>query len=160
MVNIRSTSTAREMRAPRERVWRVMTDLDRRRHAGGHVLDFEVLSTGPFGEGTRWRETRRIGRRTAVLAMTVESALAPEGYVATGTIDATEGRLSYHLVEHGPERTEVIGTLEYAAPDPGSAARRVWAMVFGTPEERLLRRELGDRLVHVERAVREEQQRS
>jgi uncharacterized protein YndB with AHSA1/START domain len=155
MLDVRSTSAARTVRAPRQQVWRALTDLGGLRRDVGHVADFELLTPGDFGDGTRWRETRRVGRHRAVLTMTVESAVASEGYVATGTIGSTEARLSFHLVEQGPQQTEVVATLEYQAPAARSVLHRVWATTFGTPAGRHLRRELEDELTRVEHACQQ-----
>jgi hypothetical protein len=152
MLDVRSTSVARTMRAPRQQVWRALTDLRGLRRDVGQVADVELLTAGEFGDGTRWRKTRRVGRHRAVLTMTVESAVAAEGYVATGTIGSTAARLSYHLVDQGPHQTEVIATLEYQAPAARSVVQRVWATTFGTSAGRVLRRELEDELARVEHA--------
>ena len=44
--------------APVASVWRVFTDLPGRRQWLSTVTRVEMLTTGPFGAGTVWRETR------------------------------------------------------------------------------------------------------
>ena len=155
MLDIHLASVTRILGAPREQVWWAMTDLDRMQADLSRVGSFELLTSGPFAEGTCWREERRLGRRSAVLTMTVETAVANEGYVATGQVDGTRYRLTYHLVPHGSDRTTVIGAVEYQAAVRRSVVKRVAATAFGTPAERLLRRELATELERVERAARQ-----
>jgi carbon monoxide dehydrogenase subunit G len=63
--------------APPEKVFAAITDL----HAGGRWLPgctkLEVLTPGPFGKGTRWRETRKLGPREATEEFEVTDVAAP-----------------------------------------------------------------------------------
>lgn len=50
--------------APRERVWRVLTDLDNAPTLIPSITSVERLTDGPYAAGTRWRETRTMLGRT------------------------------------------------------------------------------------------------
>lgn len=72
----------RQINAPPDRVFAVFTDL---RHAADHIDAIEaveVLTDGPFGEGTRWKETRRIGGRSTSETMTITAVDSPRSYTA------------------------------------------------------------------------------
>ena len=51
--------------APQERVFNVYTQLDRLAGRIPTITAVEVLTDGPFGEGTRWRETRVVMKKEA-----------------------------------------------------------------------------------------------
>ena len=51
--------------APLERVFEVYTQIDKAAERIPGITDLEVLSEGPFGEGTRWRETRVMFKKKA-----------------------------------------------------------------------------------------------
>jgi carbon monoxide dehydrogenase subunit G len=63
--------------APPEKVFAAITDL----HAGGRWLPgctkLEVLTSGPYDKGTRWRETRRMFGREATEEFEVKHVQAP-----------------------------------------------------------------------------------
>lgn len=52
-----------------DRVFDVLTDLANVAQRVSGIQNIEVLSNGPTGIGTRWRETRRFGRHEAVEEM-------------------------------------------------------------------------------------------
>jgi carbon monoxide dehydrogenase subunit G len=68
--------------APLEHVWSVLTDLERAPEHVSAIQSVEVLTPGPFGVGTRWRETRTMFGKTATEEMTVTASEPPRRYVA------------------------------------------------------------------------------
>lgn len=67
----------RHVSAPVERLWALATDLAGAPEVLRGVKAVEVLTSGPFGVGTRWRETRAIFGKSATEEMTV-TAVEPE----------------------------------------------------------------------------------
>ena len=49
-----------EMRAPVEQVFGLFTDIEHATERVSGIKEIEVLTTGPFQLGTRWRETREV----------------------------------------------------------------------------------------------------
>jgi hypothetical protein len=142
------------MHLPPATVWAVLTDLDGLPRVRRHVVAAQVLTPGPFGVGTRWRETRRGRTRATTIDMTVETVLPAEGYEASGTIGETTCRLTFHLVRRAPDVTMVVSTFDVEAPVPASVARRTAEMAFGTRTGRAYRAQMADDLADVERAAR------
>ena len=67
----------RHTAAPMQRVWEVATDLAGAPQVIQGIDTVEVLTPGPFGVGTRWRETRTMMGRSATEEMTV-TAVEPQ----------------------------------------------------------------------------------
>ena len=67
----------RHVAAPVQRVWDVATDLPGSPQVIQGIDAVEVLTPGPFGVGTRWRETRTMMGRSATEEMTV-TAVEPQ----------------------------------------------------------------------------------
>ena len=67
----------RHVAAPAQRVWDVATDLAGAPRVVRAIDAVEVLTPGPFGVGTRWRETRTMMGRSATEEMTV-TAVDPQ----------------------------------------------------------------------------------
>ena len=55
-----SVEVQKTIAAPPERVFEVATDLASLPETMSGIDSVEVLSDGPFGEGTRWREIRTL----------------------------------------------------------------------------------------------------
>ncbi len=75
-------AVSRQIDAQVERVFEVFTELDRASERIGGIESVEVLTDGPFGEGTRWTETRRMGGRLASETMTITGFDPPRSYTA------------------------------------------------------------------------------
>ena len=71
----------RHVAAPVERVWALATDLEGSPRVVRGIEAVEVLTPGPFGVGTRWRETRRVFGRSATEEMTVTAVEPHRSYV-------------------------------------------------------------------------------
>ena len=65
---MRDVEVRRHVAAPVERVWALATDLEGSPRVVRGIEAVEVLTPGPFGVGTRWRETRRMFGRSAAVA--------------------------------------------------------------------------------------------
>ena len=77
--------------APLERVFEVFTELDKAVERIPGITSLELLSDGPFGNGTRWRETRVIFKKEATEEMWVTGFDPPHGY----TVEAQSHGMKY-----------------------------------------------------------------
>jgi len=65
---------------PVDEVFAVFTDLEKLVERIPAITALEVLSEGPFGEGTRWRETRLMFKKKATEEMSVSDFDPPNRY--------------------------------------------------------------------------------
>ena len=93
----------RHVAAPVQRVWDVATDLAGSPRVVRAIDAVEVLTPGPFGVGTRWRETRTMMGRSATEEMTVT---------------AVEQQRSYR-VEAAGRGAQYVSTFAFAASADG-----------------------------------------
>ncbi|MFN3166531.1 MAG: SRPBCC family protein [Phycisphaeraceae bacterium] len=68
--------------APLHRVFAVFTDLERAAERIEGIESLGVLTEPPFGVGTRWTETRRMGGRSSSETMTITAFDPPRSYTA------------------------------------------------------------------------------
>ena len=79
-----TVAVTRLIEAPVAVVWQVFTDLGRRRQWLSAVTAVEVLTDGPFGAGTTWRETRRMADGGEITEeFRVDECVIPERFVVT-----------------------------------------------------------------------------
>ncbi len=70
----------KQIRAPREEVFRVASDFAGSADVVGDIVRVEMLTDGPTRVGTRWRETRRMGKREATADLEVTAFDPPRSY--------------------------------------------------------------------------------
>lgn len=100
--------------APIERVFEVFTELDKAVERIPSIVSLEVLSEGPFGEGTRWRETRVMFKKEAIEEMWVTGFEPPRSY-------------NVEAESHGS-----LYSTKYTFEPDGDGTRVTWAFT-GTP---------------------------
>jgi hypothetical protein len=74
-------ATSAHFSAPPERVWSVLSDFE---HAAGRIeaiRKIEILTPGPVGKGTRFRETRMMFKKEATEEMEITEWVPPRRYV-------------------------------------------------------------------------------
>ncbi len=76
-----SVEVQKTIAAPPGRVFEIATDLGRIAETMSGIDSAEVLTEGPFGEGTRWRETRTLYGKQATEEMWVTGFDPPRSYV-------------------------------------------------------------------------------
>lgn len=84
-------SVTRHVNASPEKVWAVITDIPGSADTLSGVNRIEMLSDGPYGEGTRWKETRTMMGRSETVEMWVSQADPPR----TTTVKALQGKADY-----------------------------------------------------------------
>ena len=83
---------SRLIKAPPEAVFAVFADLHHAAERIQGISALEVLTPGPVGQGTRWRETRTMFGKDATEEMTINEFDPPRGY----KVEAASHGCSYH----------------------------------------------------------------
>lgn len=105
-------TTSRDIAAPKERVWAVLTDIDRAAEVIGQITSIERINGGSgFDVGTRWRESFNVagreGRQTQLVtaidpgrSFTLATSNKRSRYTETITVeDLREGtRVTFDFV--------------------------------------------------------------
>ncbi|BCJ53693.1 hypothetical protein Asp14428_51680 [Actinoplanes sp. NBRC 14428] len=145
-----TVAVTRLVEAPVVEVWRVFTDLRRRREWLSTVTHVEMLTDGPFGAGTVWRETRTMADGGEITEeFRVRECAVPERFVVESPGIGADYRMTYTFVPvlEGRHRG---GTMVTVVQDgtPTAPAGRFLALVFGglaaRTVEGALRRDLDD----------------
>ena len=145
-----TVAVTRLVEAPISAVWRVFTDLPSRCERLSTVIAVELLTRGPFGAGTVWRETRTMADGAEITEeFRVDECVVPDRFVVTSPGIGAEYRMTYTFVPvlEGRHRG---GTMVTVVQDgtPTAPAGRFLALVFGGPAARTvegaLRRDLDD----------------
>ena len=75
-------SISRQIQAPPEVVFRLFSDLRGAPERVPAIKKLEVLTPGPIGKGTRWKETRVMFGKEATETMEITAFDPPRGYTA------------------------------------------------------------------------------
>jgi hypothetical protein len=136
--------------APIDDVWRVFTDLASRCDWLSTVTRVEMLTEGPFGAWTAWRETRTVAEGAEVTEdFRVRECVAPERFVVDSPGIGVEYRMTYTFVPVTEGRHRG-GTMVHGGPGRHATAPagRFLTLVFGglaaRTVEGALRRDLDD----------------
>ena len=124
-----SLSLTQHIQAPPEKVWSVITDIPGSAATLSGVDSIQLLTDGPYGEGTRWKETRKMLGK----AETVEMWVAEAERNRSTTVKAVQGgadyttRFSLAPRDGGTDLSVTFGG-EMHKP---TAATRIMMAVFG-----------------------------
>lgn len=152
---MRDVVVSRDVAAPADHVWEVMTDLERAPQVISAIAEVERLDDGDgFGVGTRWRETRDMFGRRATEELEVTVVEPGRSY----TVEADGGDGVYcstttvaPIDEHSSRLSMTFGYR------PGGIVPRVLAATVGRLGEgatrKALRRDLDDIAFAAERTV-------
>jgi carbon monoxide dehydrogenase subunit G len=86
-----STTLSQHVNASREKVWTVISDIPGSARTLSGVRAIQMLSEGPYGEGTRWKETRSMMGRQETVEMHVSQSDPPR----STTVRARQGGTDY-----------------------------------------------------------------
>lgn len=124
-----STTLTQHIQASPESVWAVITDIPASAATLSGVESVQLLTDGPYGEGTRWRETRKMLGRSETVEMWVASVEPGRSTVVKalqGGADYTT-RFSLSPRDGGTDLTLTFGA-EIIKP---TAASRILMALFG-----------------------------
>lgn len=146
---MRSVRVEVRIEAPAERVFALSTDIPRFGEVVGGIERIELLTDGPVGPGTRWRETRVMHGRRATEEMGITAFDPPR----TVTIEADSHGAHYVSTYHfTPEGGGTRVALEFAA-HPRSLMSRLMTAVLGRVMLSSVRKALEADLRDVKRAA-------
>jgi hypothetical protein len=101
-------SVAKYVDAPPSLVFSLFTDFARVPERVTAIMRLELLTPGPIGVGTRFRESRRLSGRDAIEEMEVTAFEPGRRYDLRSRSGGTEHRSSYRFLPEGPgTRVEV-----------------------------------------------------
>jgi carbon monoxide dehydrogenase subunit G len=86
-----TTSLTQHVNAPADTVWGVISDIPGSAATLSGIDSIQMLSDGPYGEGTRWKETRKMMGRSETVEMWVSQAEPPR----STTVKARQGSADY-----------------------------------------------------------------
>lgn len=143
---------AREVDAPAQRVWDVITDLDAAPDVLSGVERVERLDGGHgFDVGTRWRETRTMFGKQASEEMAVTAIEPPRRYTVVADSGGTAYTSTFAVAPLGDHRCRL--TMGFSAQSTGVVGRVLAATVgrlFLGSTRKALERDLDDIAAAVE----------
>lgn len=86
-----TTTLTQHVNASPEKVWAVLSDIPGSAGTLSGINAIQMLSEGPYGEGTRWKETRTMMGRQETVEMWVSQTDPPR----STTIKALQGGADY-----------------------------------------------------------------
>jgi carbon monoxide dehydrogenase subunit G len=125
---VQQVEVTRRVVAPVDRVWALATDLEGAPEVLSGVDAVEVLTPGPFGVGTRWRETRTMFGRSATEEMEVTAVEPQRSYTVEADGSGAHYVSTFDFAPSEDGGTDV--TLRFGARATTRAAR-VLAAVTG-----------------------------
>ncbi|WP_114908115.1 SRPBCC family protein [Ornithinimicrobium murale] len=147
---------SRVIEASPERVWQVLTDLERAAETLSGVTSVQLMTDGPYAVGTRWRETRTMFGRSA----TEEMWVAECDPLRHTEVRAESGGASYvteftltPLGDGGRAELSVRFGAELTSP---SAVTKVAMRLFGPLAARATRKALEQDLTDIASAAARE----
>ncbi|OEU90455.1 polyketide cyclase/dehydrase [Streptomyces abyssalis] len=121
----------RRIAAPAGRVWEALTDIEHSAEVIKGIDRIEMLSEGPFGVGTRWRETRTMLGKEATEEMWVTASEAPERCVIEAESRGVHYTSEFLLTPAGGESTDVRLTFGSRTTEKGGLKGAVMKMLGG-----------------------------
>ncbi|MGI8948067.1 MAG: SRPBCC family protein [Ornithinimicrobium sp.] len=142
-----AVTVQRTIQAPVQRVWDVLTDLDRAAQRRSAITEVEILTDGPYALGTTWLQTRRMLGRSATEEMCVTDNDPLRRTVIEASSSGADYTTTFVLTEAVDSVTELSVELRAETADPTTPQKVAWAVVGKagrTATERALRADLDD----------------
>jgi carbon monoxide dehydrogenase subunit G len=124
-----------KIRAPLEKVFRTLATAEEFSRAIPDIKKIEFLTDKHYGAGTRFRETRLMGRSEAVAELTVGELVENERVRIAGIMAGTEWDTLFRVV---PAGKETAVQLETTARPRGFFARLVVPLMLGMVRKAIL----------------------
>ncbi|MEU7145256.1 SRPBCC family protein [Nocardia sp. NPDC046473] len=144
-------TVTREIAVPPERVWAVITDLDRTAEVIRGISRLERLDGGTgFEIGTSWKETRVAFGKESTETMTVTAIVPGQSYTIEADSHGTHYRSIFTLTAQGSNTLLAMGFEGRPHGTVGRTAAFI-GKLFEGPTRRMLRRDLDDIAAAAER---------
>lgn len=138
--------------APVEQVWTVLTDLENAASRLSGVDTIQIMTSGPYAVGTRWRETRTFFGQSATEEMWVRSNDPLRSTVVEAFSSSVAYRSAWRLREIESAKTEL--TLDFTAQGPDNAVANALSAVLGPLGLRATRKAMEQDIDDIERAAK------
>jgi hypothetical protein len=99
------TSLTQHISAPADQVWTVISDIPGSAATLSSVQSVQMLSEGPYAEGTRWKETRTMLGRNETVEMWVSQCEPPAQQAAGDRSASTTASTTVKAVQGGADYT-------------------------------------------------------
>jgi carbon monoxide dehydrogenase subunit G len=147
-----TVEVAVSVHAPKERVWRLVTDIENAARTISAIETIEVLERPETGLlGLKWRETRAMFGKTVTEVMWVTDVDEGTSYTTEARSHGSIYRTRIGLSGHGDGGTVRLG-MEFRA-EPQSFGARVASVVLGPVMKRAVRKALLGDLEETKRAA-------
>lgn len=107
-------TVSKYINAPPERVFEVFADLPNAAGRVSAITRIEMLTDGPVGVGTRWRETRLMFKKEATETIEITAFDPPRSYTTLANSCGCRYECSFHFEPQG-EGTNVVSRFAWTA---------------------------------------------
>jgi carbon monoxide dehydrogenase subunit G len=142
-----STSLTQHIHASPEKVWSVISDIPGSAGTLSGVQSVQMLSDGPYGEGTRWKETRTMMGRSETVEMWVAQADPPRSTTVKALQNGADYTTRFNLAERS-DGTDLTLTFGVEVVKPGMLSRITMAL-FGKLGMQMTRKALAKDLAEI-----------
>ena len=106
-----TTTLTQHINASPEKVWAVLSDIPGSAGTLSGINAIQMLSEGPYGEGTRWKETRTMMGRQETVEMWVSQADPPRSTTVKALQSGADYTTRFNLAERdgGTDLTLTFG---------------------------------------------------
>lgn len=121
-------TASRDVNAPADAVWRILTDIEGSADTISAIDEVEVLSEDTrFGEGLAWRETRTMFGKRATEEMLVTHVAPGEAYTVEADPDGSNYRSVMSVAAKGDGTSTV--SMEFSADPTSTFAKLIGATI-------------------------------
>jgi carbon monoxide dehydrogenase subunit G len=135
---MKAMTVSRRVAAPQDRVWAVVTDLERSPEVIRAIEAVEIHTEAGFDVGTRWTETRTMMGRTATETMEVTAVDPGRSYIVEADSGGTHYRSEFTLT---PDEDGTVLTMTFVG-EPSGLGGKVAAATLGRLFARATRKAL------------------
>ncbi len=137
-------NTSIRVEAPQDIVWEYFANLEKAEERIEAIKRLEILTDGPVGEGTRWRETRVMFKKEATEEMWITSWDPPAGYTVSAASCGMEYSSAFRL---RPDGSATVVEFEMDAI-PKTLGAKLFSplakLMFGPMMRRCIQKDFGD----------------
>lgn len=151
-----SIELERMVQAPVERVWAVLTDVAHADQTLSGVTQVELITDGPYGVGTQWRETRRMFGKEATEQMQVTAAEEPTRTVVEADSSGVHYVTEFRLGQDTDNATRLAMSFTATQAQANPAQKVLWTLfsrLGAKATEKVMKKDLQDIAARAERGT-------